>query len=192
MMEPFWEGIKSGLLAQGDLLPGCSVPVIRPDFDESSRQAGVPGTVDVDEFDLIIMTQSCDLEQKKAPLVACCPVFTLPVYESINTTFAKTGEWEKVRQGRIEGLHLLASPTKPEEKWDAFVVNFRSIYSLPVEYLTAHANNLPSRWRLRSPYLEHFSQAFARFFMRVGLPSAISSYNEPPKRPPAASATPMH
>ena len=107
-MEPFWEGIKSGLLAQGDLLPGCSVPVIRPDFDVSSRQPGVPGTVDVDEFDLIIMTQSCDLEQKKAPLVACCPVFTLPVYESINTEFAKIGEWEKVRQGRMEG----ASPAR--------------------------------------------------------------------------------
>jgi len=29
---------------------------------------------------------------------------------------------------------------------------------------------------LRSPYLEHFSQAFARFFMRVGLPTAIPPF----------------
>jgi hypothetical protein len=28
----------------------------------------------------------------------------------------------------------------------------------------------------RSPYLEHFSQAFARFFMRVGLPSTIPGF----------------
>ena len=26
------------------------------------------------------------------------------------------------------------------------------------------------------PFLEHFSQAFARFFMRVGLPSSISPH----------------
>jgi hypothetical protein len=31
-------------------------------------------------------------------------------------------------------------------------------------------------WRLQSPYLEHFSQAFARFFMRVGLPSAVPPF----------------
>jgi hypothetical protein len=136
------------------------------------------------------MTQSCDLEQKKAPLVACCPMFPLPIYESFNIEFSKAGQWERVRQGRIEGLHLLASPTKPDEKWDAYVVNFRSIYSLPVEYLTTHASKMPNRWRLHSPYLEHFSQAFARFFMRVGLPSLITSYNEPPKRPPPPATAP--
>lgn len=32
------------------------------------------------------------------------------------------------------------------------------------------------RWRLRSPFLEHFSQAFALFFMRVGLPFGIPKY----------------
>ncbi|MEZ2279409.1 MAG: hypothetical protein ACBR12_21120, partial [Microcoleus sp.] len=35
---------------------------------------------------------------------------------------------------------------------------------------------LNDRWRLKSPYLEHFSQAFARLFMRVGLPSAIPPF----------------
>ncbi len=33
--------------------------------------------------------------------------------------------------------------------------------------------NLGPRWRLDSPSLEQFSQAFARFFMRVGLPRTI-------------------
>ena len=32
------------------------------------------------------------------------------------------------------------------------------------------------RWRLQSPFREHFSQAFARFFMRVGLPAAIPPF----------------
>ncbi len=59
---------------------------------------------------------------------------------------------------------------------NALVVDFRQIYSLPVAYLRRHAGGLGSRWRLQSPYREHFSQAFARFFMRVGLPTAIPSF----------------
>jgi hypothetical protein len=34
--------------------------------------------VDVQEFDLIIMTQSFDLENRKAPLVACCRIHRSP------------------------------------------------------------------------------------------------------------------
>jgi hypothetical protein len=37
---------------------------------------------------------------------------------------------------------------------------------------------LGNRWRLQSPFLEHFSQAFARFFMRVGLPSAVPPFTD--------------
>ncbi len=58
----------------------------------------------------------------------------------------------------------------------ALVVDFGEIYSLPVAYLANHAGQQGDRWRLQSPYLEHFSQAFARFFMRVGLPVQIPEY----------------
>jgi hypothetical protein len=81
-----------------------------------------------------------------------------------------------VRQGRREGLHLLASPTNPAVSREAVVVNFREIYSLTLGYLERHVAGLGDRWRLQSPYLEHFSQAFARFFMRVGLPAAIPPF----------------
>ncbi len=68
---------------------------------------------------------------------------------------------------------MLGATEHPDNNREAFVVDFREIYSLPLKYLTDHAANLGPRWRLQSPYLEHFSQAFARFFMRVGLPSRI-------------------
>lgn len=51
------------------------------------------------------------------------------------------------------------------------------IVSLPHAYLSRHAAGLGRRWRLQPPFLEHYSQAFARFFMRVGLPSAIPKYD---------------
>jgi hypothetical protein len=189
-MDSFWQEINSPGLAQGDMLPACAVPIIRADFDRTVRAADTPSSIDVDEFDLVIMTQSCDLENGKAPLVACCPICSVVEFEAANIAYAGVGEWEKVRQGRVEGLHLLASTTAPNDKWAAYVVDFRSIFSLPVAYLTAHAEQLPSRWRLRSPYLEHFSQAFARFFMRVGLPSAIPPYNVDPNRPPQPHRSP--
>jgi hypothetical protein len=98
------------------------------------------------------------------------------VFEAVNPAFGKKGRWNEVLKGRVEGLHLLASPANPTNNRDAVVVDFREIYSLPFDYLVGRATDLGPRWRLHSPYLEHFSQAFARFFMRVGLPSTIPEF----------------
>ena len=188
MIEPFWDDVMGGSLAQGDFLPGCSVPLVSSDFEKAEGKQ-TPVRIRVDVLDLIVMTQSCDLENKKAPLVACCPIHSILRFEEFTPKLKQKGEWELVRRGRVEGLHLLGSTSKPEDKWGAYVVDFRSIYSLPIAYMTAHAESLGKHWRLRPPYLEHFSQAFARFFMRVGLPSDIPSYNDPPLRPTPPSST---
>jgi hypothetical protein len=171
----FWEQVSSDELAQGDLLRNCSVPIVSADFATAATELS-PFSFRAEEFDLIVMTQSCDLANNRAPLVACCPTHSLRRFEEFSPKFKKSGAWESVRQGRQEGLHLLSSTTKPEDNTDALVVDFRSIYSLPVDYLRRHAAKLGPRSRLRSPFLEHFSQAFARFFMRVGLPSSIPPF----------------
>ena len=125
---------------------------------------------------IIIVTQSCDLENRKARLVAACPIYPIVEYEKINQMLAQKGRWEEIRKGRVEALHLLASPMEPANNRLALVVDFREIYSLPFELLTKQAESQQPRWRLKSPFLEHFSQALARFFMRVGLPSAIPPF----------------
>ena len=173
----FWTKINTRSLAQRDWLPGSPIPMFGPDF--GAVAAGLTqdhAPVPIRLGDLIVMTQSCDLEQKRAILVACCRITTLDEFELTNPKAAKHGWWEAVRQGRVEGLHFLASPTAPQSNRAALAVDFRQIFSLPVEYLELHASTLGDRWRLALPYLEHFSQAFARFFMRVGLPSAIPPY----------------
>jgi hypothetical protein len=143
-----------------------------PDFGAAGASQDVP----VATADLIVMTQSCDLENRKVEFVALCPIYSLAQFEATNPNFAKKGKWEEVRQGRREGLYLLASPTTPEDNRAALVVDFRQIISLPIAYAVRRAVELGRRWRLQSPYLEHFSQGFARFFMRVGLPSAIPPF----------------
>ncbi len=105
-----------------------------------------------------------------------CVIYTISEFERVNPRFARKGMWNEVLKGRIEGLHLLASPAEPHNNREALVVDFREIYSLPYEYLVRRAVESGPRWRLRSPFLEHFSQAFARFFMRVGLPSTIPEF----------------
>ncbi|MBX7135702.1 MAG: hypothetical protein K1X67_23790 [Fimbriimonadaceae bacterium] len=168
----YWQGVNGEAVFQGDWLPGCRIPV----FQIKSGTTDLDDTVKLDKSDLIVVTQSCDLEQGKVHLVALCPIYSLPEFEAINEAFKKAGRWEEVRKGRFEGLHMLASPSDPSNNREALVVDFRMIFSLPIDYVRGHAANLGQRWRLDSPFLEHFSQAFARFFMRVGLPSAIPPF----------------
>ncbi|MGH9832902.1 MAG: hypothetical protein ACREBD_28390 [Blastocatellia bacterium] len=169
MIESFWEQVNGAELRQGDYLLSCPVPILSP----------VPGgkeEVIVQVYNLMVMTQSCDLANAKAEFVALCPVYLLSEFEQANPQFARKGEWENVRKGRIEGLYLLGSLSEPANNRLALVVDFREIYSLPFTFLGQLAEAQKGRWRLKSPYLEHFSQAFARFFMRVGLPSNIPPF----------------
>jgi hypothetical protein len=149
----FWTEVNEPSLRQGDFLPTCAVPI----FKGIPTPQGAEHEVAAQVFDLIVITQSCDLDQRKVRLVACCPIFAISAFEAKNPAVARKGRWNDVLKGRIEGLHLLASPTNPENNREALVVDFREIYSLPFDYLTERAIQLGRRWRLRSPYLEHFS-----------------------------------
>ena len=171
-MTSFWISCQGEQLEQGDYLPGCWIPVVGADFDP----AAVEPEISVGRGNLIIVTQSCDLANAKIQLAASCPIADLATWEQLNSDYAKRGFWESVRQGRREGLHMLSAFADAGDGRHALVVDFRQIFSLPIPYLRKHAAGLGSRWRLQPPYREHFSQAFARFFMRVGLPAAIPAF----------------
>jgi hypothetical protein len=179
-MEPFWTVVNEAALRQGDLLPDCWIPEFPTDFADLSKEARI---IQADQASLIVITQSCDLEHGKVALVALCPIWPIPVFEAAQESQGQTKSvkswrdyWNHVRNGRSPTLHLLASPTSPAEARAALLVDFRAIYSLPLAYLIRHAQQIGDRWRLRSPYLEHFSQAFSRSFMRVGLPSSVPEF----------------
>jgi hypothetical protein len=56
------------------------------------------------------------------------------------------------------------------------IVDFRRVFSLPLTFVRQRAPRTGDRLRLLPPYREHLSQAFARYFMRVGLPQDIPSF----------------
>ena len=76
-MKSFWRQVNESALRQGDLLPNCLIPLFGPDFGEGER----PADVSVAKADLIILTQSCDLENEKVSHVALCPIHTLANFE---------------------------------------------------------------------------------------------------------------
>jgi len=171
-MDDVWKMISESKLQQGDVLDGCAIPIVQSDFRYDTEE----GEIDVEIRRLIVATQSCDLENAKAPYVALCPIYTLSEFRETNTRFASKDQCENVRRGKVEGLYMLPSPSDPNDNQQAFIVDFRMIVSLPIEYLSSHAITIGDRPRLNSPFVEHYSQAFARFFMRVGLPSQIPAY----------------
>ena len=59
---------------------------------------------------------------------------------------------------------------------DFQVVDFRNVYGVPLDFLIDLSKRNGKRLRLMPPYREHLSQAFARFFMRVGLPVDIDLF----------------
>lgn len=173
--ESWWFRAEAPPLAQSDYLPACMVPIFRPDLAEHGSVDAVHDVL-VQERDLIVLTQSCDLENDPQEFAALCPVYPTSEFEQYNPSFTKKGKWDEVRKRRIAGLFLLPSPDDPQDPRSRLVVDFRLVISLPHAYLLNHAANQGSWWRLRSPYLESLSRAFGDHFSRVGLPRPLTPH----------------
>lgn len=163
-------------IEQGDIL--SSWPVIIP--TEWINGEGSIDT-DIDEYDMIIMSQSCDIQNNKIDNVLVCPILLLDEM----TKYSSRGDRNKLKKGEIVGYHLLnkceieglseCGLSKLANKYS--VVDFRNAYSIPLKFLTAGVGvRGEKRLQLLPPYKEHLSQAFARFIMRVGLPEEIPEF----------------
>lgn len=163
---PWYEVVEGNELQQGDVLEVCPVISSIPDLPfPVLEDDNVPGKLLF--MDVIIMTQSCDLENENLDEVAVCPHFDL--------SQAEVGKkrQNEIRSGRRPRYCMLEACHIPNAEMGVRIVDFGRIFSLPNQYVQRHAENQGSRLRLRPPYREHLSQAFARFFMRVGLPQNI-------------------
>ena len=156
-------------LAQGDLFEVCPVLVPQvPWTDEREFEA------DIQVYDVVVMSQSCDLQHGKLDLVLVCPVWNLTLFGEENSHYATSKGRETLRRGDAPGYQLLNRCELEGYERDFRVVDFRNVYGVPFGYLTARTD--APRLRLLPPYREHLAQAFARFFMRVGLPVDIPPF----------------
>ena len=173
-MEFIWynELNSSNEIEQGDMIPDC--PILIP---PSKISVGDEPEIEIKLIDSIILSQSCDLANNKIQIVLVCPYFPLKTFvenlpEGEQKQKVARKHIENLRKGFLPGYHLLNKSDKNNID-DYLVVDFRNVYGIQIENLKDIAEMLESRQRLLPPYREHLSQAFARYFMRVGLPQDI-------------------
>lgn len=190
MPHPWYEVVPADTpLDQGDLVPGCPLLAWKegpPQFYSSTRtREGLRDLADVIDGDAVVMTQTCDLAQRKVRSVILCPHDGLRAYRTgweasqrMHGQMPSAKSWaahlDRIATGQVWNRAMLNSEEGPGYSAELRIVDFHEVFSLPRAFLEAWlAERAEPRLRLRPPYREHLSQAFARFFMRVGLPTDI-------------------
>src|SRR5687768_10151082 len=69
---PWYEAVTDGTLEQGDLLPNLPIVVVTSTYDDLLVNRV---RARISRFDVIVLTQSCDLDAKKVENVIVCPHF---------------------------------------------------------------------------------------------------------------------
>jgi hypothetical protein len=166
MIEYPWYGFApSDELAQGDLFLDC--PVFRPLADGSIRR---------ELANVVVLSQSCDLAHGKLELVQVCPVWNLEkLAADVEYLKSRRGR-EELRHGNTPGYHLLNRCDLAGYQTDYLVCDFRSLFGVHFDTIRLLAAAQKPRVRLLPPYREHLAQAFARFFMRIGLPVDVPTF----------------
>jgi hypothetical protein len=167
---PWYELVDGITLEQGDLLLNCPNIVLPADL-----AVPVPPEIKgrIDQFDVIVMTQSCDLVHDKTTEVLLCPHWDIRKAQELNKELEKAGALVAITKGRLPRYTMLAESNIPEVEMGKRIADFGRVFSLSKALLTKIAESQGRRLRLCPPYREHLSQSFARFFMRVGLPQEI-------------------
>ena len=175
---PWYSVVSGGDIRQGDIL--LDAPIITPlsvdDLDKDSI-----GDVQVSRQPAIIASQSCDLVirrsgKPKVEQVILCPIFTKTEVDKASKFDAS--KWEDIRRGYLPRYHLLNRCDIRGHETEVRLVDLANVLSLPFAVVKQLCERMKERIRLESPYREHMSQAFARFFMRVGMPIDIPPFEK--------------
>ncbi len=173
MKEEWYEILNnSEQILQGDFIKNC--PYIRP--PNTDLKPGDEINVKVSIADGVVMSQSCYLVENKIDLVMICPLIPLNNLAKESSFYAGKEGKNKLRNGDIYPYHLLDKCNMKGFELGFQVVSFKDVFSVDIDALKRLAKDNGERIRLKSPYREHLSQAFARYFMRVGLPSNIPPF----------------
>ena len=182
--DPWYCVVDGEDLEQGDFIDRCPtfIPDYTPTFTGQSQQSAhiTPDFSIINgewqEYDVVVMSQSCDLQNDKLKFVLVCPYWSLEEFSEQNANFRSRKIREEIRRGYLHSLHMLNECSLEEKKQGIQIVEFGSVYSIPFDFLKHFAKGQGRRLRLLSPYKEQLSQAFARYFMRVGLPNDIPRF----------------
>lgn len=170
---PWYGSINGDEIQQGDILEDAPVFLPPENLVENN-----PESVKFrwESRDVIIMSQTCDLVKgrEKVDEVLLCAVWDRSELNEDRNLSTASG-MEKARRGQFPAVHVLAECKLSGLEREVRVVDFHRVYTLPLGF-TRRLAAKQERIRLLPPYREHLAQAFARFFMRVGLPVDIPPF----------------
>ncbi len=173
----------SGKLRQGEILSNITQIILSPADDEGN----FPAEEMVHPY-CIVVSQDCDLEQdfnnrfehvnqsKQIPTVLLCYVSTAEELRDAENSLKGRRDWEIVAGNNNKRYHFFNACT---QHFDAvnqglpeLAVDFKRFFTIETHYLYSEITSNPNLRRtvLKSPYLEHFSQRFASYMSRIGLP----------------------
>lgn len=168
---------KDAPLVQGDLLVDCVVPIIVGDLPISRQavESMEPPDIDFHVMDLMILSQSCDLDMqqgrpRRVEQIVVCPAWTLAAFRKAYPTIGKQTVGNMLA-GKMPLWHVLAPSTLPELERSHTFLEFRRIMSLPGAHLDASKGLRPHRLRLRSPWREHMAYAAGYLLGRPAIPT---------------------
>lgn len=176
-------------LTQGDIIFRCPVLNWNPEAVQVTSPASQEEelTQRVNSFlsDVIVMTQACDLEHRHVDNVVLCPHVPLGRHkqhweesERARNQNPTAKSWrnhcDDIKDGYVWNLCFIRLEESIAGLEEIRVIEFRELFTAPREMLESLLRERREpRPRLIQPYREHISQAFARFFMRVGLPTSV-------------------
>lgn len=153
---------------QGDILDAC--PVV----EVATYRHDLPAARDFvfERRRVIVLTQTCDLEQGKTPVAVVAEVedATALVARGVIKESVARGNLLK---GRVWGLYFL--PADPALGLPELIADFRRLHTVRLDLLAGLCRAGQRRGRVRPLYREHLSKHFADGYSRIGLPRAVLS-----------------
>lgn len=103
-----WYGTASSAdtLQQGDFIERCPLvtPIVSPE-NEITKESNIE--VRIRRYNVIVLSQSCDIQFKKIDSVVLCPQVPLTTFQDANPYFRGEDGFEELKNGHTVGFHLL-------------------------------------------------------------------------------------
>lgn len=143
-------------------------------FEESMESTQDQLDVAVRFIDAVVLTQSCDIPK---PAQTRLLVAEVRSYRDVAIERGGTFLGKGYRKQLVDGLAVAEFVMPPAagsfDDWS--IVNFRELYTVDRDGVLEVKGGFMA---LASPYREHLGQAFARFMMRVGLPTGLDQFEQ--------------
>ncbi len=171
-----WYGIIETVndLEQGDIFQDFPIMIPPQSITEllnNSSEVEIDTPILVEKNNVILMTQTCDIPKlNDDDEIIFCPLYDYSDIIKSKPNYGGTGGWKTLINGRFIGAHILNICAIENHAFEYQVIDLRRIFSVPLGIVKSFVSQQNERIRLLPPYREHLAQAFARQFMRVGLP----------------------